>query len=235
MEETAYFLNLVVKSDKPVVLVGAMRPATAMSADGPMNLYNAVLLAGSQAARGKGVLVVMNDTIYDSREVTKTSTFKTDAFMSPELGALGYMHHGTARFYRCPARPHTLQTPFAVTDATQLPRVDILYGYANASRVYVDAAVKAGVAGIVNAGVGDGRLGSEVKSGLSDAQKQGVVVVRSSRVGTGIVTRNGEVDDDRHNFVAADTLNPQKARVLLMLALMTTKDAKEIQKLFWTY
>lgn len=235
MEETAYFLNLVVKSNKPVVLVGAMRPATAMSADGPLNLYNAVILAGSKEARGKGVLVAMDDTIYSGRDVTKTNTFKTDTFKAPELGALGYIQSGKAYFYKVPARKHTTQTPFDVTGLKELPRVDIVYGYANASRLYVDAAVKAGVKGIVNAGVGDGSLYHEVEKGLIDAQKQGVVVVRSSRVGSGIVGRNSEVNDDQNKFVVSDSLNPQKARVLLMLALTKTNDLNKIQQMFWEY
>ncbi|MGD0975911.1 MAG: type II asparaginase [Candidatus Korobacteraceae bacterium] len=235
MEETAYFLSLVVKSDKPVVLVGSMRPATAMSADGPLNLYNAMIVAGSKEARGKGVLVVMNDMIFAGRDVTKTNTFKTDTFKSVELGALGYVQGGKANFYKLSTRKHGTQTPFDVSGLTQLPRVDIFYGYANASRVYVDAAVKAGVKGIVHAGVGDGNLYHEVEEGLIDAQKQGLVIVRSSRVGNGIVARNGEVDDDKDNFVVSDNLNPQKARVLLMLALTKTSDPKEIQNIFWEY
>jgi L-asparaginase len=235
MEETAYFLNLVVKSDKPVVLVGSMRPATAMSADGPLNLYNAAIVAGSKDARGKGVLVAMDDTIFAGRDVTKTNTFKTDTFRSPELGALGYVQGGKAIFYKLPARKHTTQTPFDVSGLTELPRVDILFGYANASRLYVDTAAKAGVKGIVSAGVGDGSLYHEVEDGLIAAQKQGLVIVRSSRVGYGIVARNGEVDDDKDNFVVSDNLNPQKARVLLMLALTKTSDPKEIQNIFWEY
>ncbi len=235
MEETAYFLDLVVKSDKPVVLVGSMRPATAMSADGPLNLYNAVIVAASKDARGKGVLVAMDDTIFSGRDVTKTNTFKTDTFKSTELGALGYIQSGKASFYKTSARPHTTKTPFDVSNLTELPKVDIVYGYANASRVYVDAAVKAGVDGIINAGVGDGSLYHEVETGLVDAQKQGVVIVRSSRVGNGIVARNSEVNDDQNNFVVSDTLNPQKARVLLMLALTKTHDLKEIQDMFWKY
>jgi L-asparaginase len=235
MEETAYFLNLVVKSDKPVVLVGAMRPATAMSADGPLNLYNAVLVAGSKESRGKGVMVVMNDMIYAGRDVTKTNTFRTDTFKSVDLGALGYVQAGSTHFYKLPARKHTLQTPFDVSGLAELPRVDIVYGYANASRAYVDTAAKAGVKGIVNAGVGDGSLYHEVELGLIDAQEQGIVIVRSSRVGNGIVARNGEVDDDKDNFVVSDSLNPQKARVLLMLCLTKTSDPKEIQQMFWQY
>ena len=235
LEETAYFLNLVVKSDKPVVVVGAMRPATAISADGPFNLYNAVLVAGTKEAKGKGVLVVMNDTIYAARDVIKMNTYKVDTFQAPDTGALGFIQSGKVAFYKQPIRKHTTQTPFTVADLTELPKVDIVYGYANANRLYVDTAVKAGVKGLVNAGVGDGSLYTEVKEALSQAQKQGVVVVRSSRVGSGMVARNGAVEDDKYNFVVSDTLNPQKARILLMLALTKTSDLKTIQQMFWEY
>jgi L-asparaginase len=235
MEETVYFLNLVVKSEKPVVMVGSMRPATAMSADGPFNLYNAVIVAGSSQAQGKGVLLVMNDTIYAARDVTKMNTYKVDTFQSPDSGALGYVQGGKASFYKQPTRKHTTQTPFDIAGLTELPRVDIVYGYANASRLYVDAAVKAGVKGLVHAGVGDGSLYDEVRDGLIDAQKQGLVIVRSSRVGSGIVARNGAAEDDKLNFLVSDSLNPQKARVLLMLALTKTSDLKQIQQMFLEY
>ena len=235
IEETAYFLNLVVKSDKPVVIVGAMRPPTAMSADGPINLYNAVILAGSQEAIGKGVLVTLNDTINGARDVTKTNTALCDTFRAPELGYLGYMQDSRPHFYKESTRRHTTNSEFDVSNLTELPKVDIAYGYENNSRVMLDAAVADHAQGIVYAGVGDGSLSTSVKSGLIDAQKSGVVVVRSSRVGNGILARNGEANDDQFHFVAADTLNPQKARVLLMLALTKTTDPQEIQQIFWEY
>lgn len=235
IEETAYFLNLVVKSNKPVVIVGAMRPPTAMSADGPINLYNAVIIAGSKEAKGKGVLVCLNDAINGAREVTKTNTSMADTFRAPELGYLGYMQDNKPHFYRQSTRKHTTKSEFDIKGLTDLPRVDIVYGYANNSRVMLDAAVAAGAKGIVHAGVGDGSLFTEVKEGLIDAQKKGVAIVRSSRVGNGIVARNGEANDDQLHFVASDTLNPQKARILLMLALTKTNDPLEIQKMFWEY
>lgn len=235
IEETAYFLNLVVKSNKPVVIVGAMRPPTAMSADGPINLYNSVILAGSKEAKGKGVLVCLNDAINSAREVTKTNTFMADTFRSPEMGYLGYMQGGKPYFYRESTRKHTTQSEFDITGLMELPRVDIVYGYGNNSRVAVDAFVSAGAKGIIHAGVGDGSLFTETKEGLIDAQKKGVVIVRSSRVGNGIVARNGEANDDQLHFVASDTLNPQKARILLMLALTKTSDPTEIQNIFWEY
>ncbi|GAB3450018.1 type II asparaginase [Insolitispirillum peregrinum] len=235
IEETAYFLDLTVHSAKPVVIVGAMRPATAISADGPINLYNAVSLAGSKDAVGKGVLVALNDQINAGRDVTKTNTSTADTFRTPELGMLGYMQGGLPHFYRQPVRKHTTESEFDVSKLDSLPQVDIVYGYANNNRIALDAFVKAGAKGIIHAGVGDGSLSNAMKPGLIDARKDGVVIVRSSRVGNGILARNGEANDDELDFVASDTLNPQKARILLMLALTKTSDTKAIQKMFYTY
>lgn len=235
LEETAYFLNLVVKSSKPVVLVGAMRPSTAISADGPVNLYNAATLAASKEAVGKGVLVSLNDQISAGRDVTKANTSTADTFRTPDLGFLGYMQDNRAHFYRAPMRKHTLDTEFDIAKLDSLPRVDIVYGYANASRVPVDALVGAGAQGIVHAGVGDGSVHKDVMPALTDARKQGAIIVRSARVGSGIVARNGEANDDELDFVVSDTLNPQKARILLMLALTRTSSTKDIQRMFSTY
>jgi L-asparaginase len=236
IEETSYFLNLVVKSRKPVVIVGAMRPSTAISADGPINLYNAVILAGSDEAVGKGVLVALNDQINAAREVTKTNTSTADTFRTPELGFLGYMQGNKPYFYRQSTRRHTVDSEFDVSNLDVLPQVDIVYGYANMNRVAIDAFVAAGAKGIVHAGVGDGSLARPaVEPALVEAHKKGVVIVRSSRVGNGIVARNGEAKDDELDFVVSDTLNPQKARILLMLALTRTTDTKEIQRMFYTY
>jgi L-asparaginase len=235
IEETAYFLNLVVKSSKPVVIVGAMRPATAISADGPINLYNAVLLAGSKEAIGKGVLVSMNDQINGAREVTKTNTSTLDTFKSPELGYLGYIQGSKPYFYRQSTRKHTVDTVFDISKLDVLPQVDIVYGYANVNPIGLNAFVAAGAKGIVHAGVGDGSLPTVMVPALTDARKKGVLIVRASRVGQGIVARNGEADDDKLDFVVADTLNAQKARILLMLALTKTSDSKEIQKMFYMY
>src|SRR5437660_1439439 len=236
IEETAYFLNLVVKSRKPVVIVGAMRPSTAISADGPVNLYNAVTLAGSEEAVGKGVLVVLNDQINGARDVTKTNTANTDTFRSWELGFLGYMQDNAPHFYRVSTRKHTADTEFDVSKLETLPQVDIVYGYANMNRTAVDAFVAAGAKAIVHAGVGDGSLARPaVEPALIDARKKGVIIVRASRVGNGIVARNGEAKDDEMDYVVSDTLNPQKARILVMLALTRTNDTKEIQRMFYTY
>ena len=236
IEETAYFLNLVVKSKKPVVIVGAMRPSTAISADGPINLYNAVTLAGSEEAVGKGVLVVLNDQINGARDVTKTNTANADTFRSWELGFLGYMQDNRPYFYRVSTRKHTVDTEFDVSKLESLPQVDIVYGYANMNRIAVDAFVAAGAKAIVHAGVGDGSLARPaVEPALIEARKKGVIIVRSSRVGNGIVARNGEAKDDEMDYVVSDSLNPQKARILVMLALTKTSNTKEIQRMFYTY
>ena len=236
IEETAYFLNLVTKSRKPVVIVGAMRPGTALSADGPINLYNAAILAGSEDAVGKGVLVMLNDQINGAREVTKTNTANADTFRNWEMGFLGYMQDNKAHFYRQSTRKHTVDTEFDISKLDTLPAVDIVYGYANMNRIPIDAFVAAGDKGLVHAGAGDGSLARPaIEPALIDARKKGVVIVRASRVGNGIVARNGEADDDKQDFVVSDTLNPQKARILLMLALTKTNDAKEIQRMFYTY
>ena len=235
LEETAYFLDLTVKSDKPVVMVGAMRPSTAISADGPINIYNAVVLAGSKDAAGKGVLIAMNDEINAAREVTKTNTSLTNTFRSPELGVMGYMQDNAPHFYRQSLRKHTARSEFDVSGLDRLPDVDIVYGYANINPIALDAFVAHGDKGVVYAAVGDGSLGAGIKQSLVDARKKGVLVVRSSRVGNGIVARNGEADDDQLDFVVSDTLNPQKARILLMLALTRTQDTRAIQKMFYEY
>ncbi len=235
IEETAYFLNLVVKSDKPVVIVGAMRPSTAISADGPINLYNGAIVAGSEEAVGKGVLVVLNDQINAARDVTKSNTTTADTFRSPDLGMLGYIVGGKPYFYHVSARKHTRETEFDVGSFDELPKVDIVYGYANVGPEAVHAFVAAGDRGLIHAGVGDGSLASALKPALVEARKKGVVIVRSSRVGSGMVARNGEANDDELDFVVSNTLNPQKARILLMLALTKTSDTKEIQRMFATY
>ncbi len=235
IEETAYFLDLVVKSKKPVVVVGAMRPSTAISADGPINLYNAVLTAGSPDAVGKGVLVVLNDQINAARDVSKTNTTTTDTFKATELGLLGYVVGNKAHFYRASTRKHTVDTEFDVSNLSALPQVDIAYTYANVGPTAVNALVAAGAKGLIHAGVGDGSLPNKVRPALSAAREKGVVIVRASRVGQGIVARNGEANDDQLDFVVSDTLNPQKARILLMLALTKTNSTKEIQRMFYTY
>ncbi len=235
MEETAYFLHLVVNSNKPVVLVGSMRPATALSADGPLNLYNAVAVAADPQATGRGVMVVMDDKIFCGREVTKTNTTAVETFRPMNRGVQGAAYVGKNRWFEKPGLKHTTTSEFRVDQAAALPRVDIVYSYANAPRDLVDSLVAAGAKGIILAGVGDGNSTDAVIAALSDAAKKGVVVVRASRVGHGIVRRNIEVDDDQLGLVAAEELNPSKARVLTLLSLMLTKDPKVVQQKFYEY
>ncbi len=232
MEETAYFLDMTVKCEKPVVLVGAMRPATEKSADGPLNLYNAVVVASSKASVGRGVLVAMNGTVLGARDVTKTSTTAVQTFTSPNFGALGYIHNSKVDYERSPESKHTVNTPFNVDNLNELPKVGIVYAYANMPTEPLKALLDAGYQGIVVAGVGNGNVNAANFALLEQAVKDGVAVVRSSRVPTGYTTRDAEVDDTKYGFSASGTLNPQKARVLLQLALTQTKDPKQIQQYF---
>jgi L-asparaginase len=235
MEETAFFLNLVVKSDKPVVLVGSMRPSTAVSADGPLNIYDGVAVAADPNAKGLGVLVVMNDWIHGAHSLTKTSTTAVQTFMSPLRGLVGVSTYGKNDFYNKPEWKHTTGSEFDVTNVTKLPRVDIIFASADMSPDLIDAAVANGAKGIVIAGVGNGNMNKASLEAAERAAKKGVVVVRSSRVATGAVGRNVEVNDDEMGFVASDELNPQKSRILLMLALLQPRSTAQIQQLFQTY
>jgi L-asparaginase len=235
MEETAFFLNLTVKSDKPVVLVGSMRPSTAVSADGPLNLYDAVAVAADPNAKGRGVLVVMNDWIHGAHSLTKTSTTAVQTFMSPVRGIVGVSTYGKNDFYNNPSWKHTSASEFDISNVTKLPRVDILYAYADMPADLIDCSVANGAKGIVIAGVGNGNMNKSSLEAAERAVKKGAVVVRSSRVATGAVGRNVEVNDDEMGFVASDELNPQKSRILLMLALLKPRNTADIQQLFQTY
>ena len=231
MEETAYFLTLTIKSEKPVVLTGAMLPATAEGADGPRNLLDAVRVAACPASAGKGVLVVMNGDIHAARDVTKSHTQKIDAFVSPTVGRLGVSEKDGPVFYRAPLRRHTVRSEF---DALPLPRVDILYGHEGDDGALVEAALRAGACGLVYAGMGNGSIPAEAEKALAEAAAGGVVVVRSSRTGDGAVVPAAPSYGEA-GFIDSDTLNPPKARVLLRLALTKTKDRQEIQKMFHEY
>ena len=237
MEETAYFLSLVVHSDKPIVLVGSMRPATAISADGPINLYNGVALAANPEARGRGPLVVINDTIHYAREAQKMHSTRMDTFQSPNRGIAGMMNTGKAFFYSMNTTRHGMQSEFSVDgkNTNDLPRVDIVYSYANLGPDVVDFLVSKGVKGIVLDGVGDGNSTDAVIAALGEAAKKGVIVVRCSRTGSGVVDRNVEINDDKMGFIAGMELSAQKARILLMLGLMETSDPQKLQKYFVEY
>ena len=234
MEDTAFFLNLTVKTDKPVVMVGSMRPSTAVSADGPLNLYNAVGVAADPKAAGRGVLVVMNDWIQGAHSLTKTSTTAVQTFMSPLRGLAGVASYGKNDYFTSPEWKHTTQSEFDITGVTTLPRVDIIYASADMSPDLIDCAA-ASAKGIVIAGVGNGNINKSSVTAASNAAKKGVVVVRSSRVATGSVGRNVELNDDELGFIASDELNPQKARILLTLALLNKRTPEQIQQLFYTY
>jgi L-asparaginase len=235
MEESAYFLNLTAKTDKPIVMVGSMRPSTALSADGPINLYNAVAVAADPSARGRGVMVVMNDEIHAAHSLTKTSTTAVETFMSPERGLVGIVHYGKADYYNTPTWRHTRQSEFDVTGVTKLPRVDVIFADADMSPDLIAVDAASSVKGIVIAGVGNGNMNKASVDAAANAVKKGIVVVRSSRVPTGVVGRNVEVDDDKLGFIASDELNPQKARILLTLALLKPRSTADIQQLYYSY
>lgn len=235
LEESAYFLNLVVKSKKPVVMVAAMRNSDSLSADGPMNLYNAVSVAANKQSANKGVLVVMNDEIHSAREVTKANTTAVNTFVSPNTGKIGTAYYGDVEFYTQSTRKHTANSAFNIDKIQSLPRVDIIYNHANGTADFVEVAVKNGAKGIISAGVGNGNPYPATLDALTNASKSGVIVAKGSRVGSGEVLPKGEIDDIQYGFVSTDNLNPQKARVLLMLALSQTNDIEKIREIFATH
>lgn len=235
-EETAYFLNLIVDNNKPVVMVASMRPATSISADGPMNLFMGVVVAKEKDAIGRGVLCVMNDDIHYAAEVTKTMTVNPATMKSPNRGLAGKVDDEIVRFFSPTIKRHTTKSEFRIDETvTSLPHVDIIYAHSNMKRLLIDASVNSGAKGIVIAGVGDGNMSNEAIAALAEYASKGIAVVRSSRVGSGAVKRNIEVNDDKLGFIAAMELNPQKARILLQLALRETSNIKDIQRMFLEY
>jgi L-asparaginase len=237
LEETAYFMNLTIRSDKPVVLVGAMRPATAISADGPLNLLNAVKTAIAPESRGKGTLIVMNDEINSARDTTKTNTLRVETFRAPELGILGYVDEDKVSYYRATTKRHTANSEFDVSSLTTLPKVTILYSYIEPDATLIHAAIKSGAKGLVIAGTGNGTLSIFEADAVKEVNAMPAAIrpaiVRASRVGNGRVTPTTEFD--AMNIVPSDTLTPQKARILLMLALTKTSDPKELRRIFAEY
>ncbi len=235
-EETAYFLNLVVKSDKPVVLTGSMRPSTALSADGPLNMYNAVAIAASPKAKGYGVMVLMNDDIHSAHDVKKMITTPVHTFESPLEGLLGTCIFGEVEFFHKPFGRHTVDSEFSIDGVTALPRVDIVYTCADVSADLIDIMVKAGAKGIIVAGVGDGNMNAGTLEAAKRATQMGIPVVRASRVPVGAVLIKGEINDEEYGTVSSADLNPQKARILLMLALLKKdRSREELQNLFIEY
>ncbi|WP_096018309.1 asparaginase [Campylobacter lanienae] len=234
MEETAYFLHLTIKSHKPVILVGAMRPSNSVSSDGAKNLYNAVALAANKESKFKGVMVTMNDKILSARGVTKTHTLNLDAFSSPDFGDLGYMVDGKAYFYSAITKAHTTNTSFDISQISNLPKVDILYSYSNDGNAVAARALFAnGTKGLVIAGSGAGSIHEDHEKALKELINQGLKVVVSSRISQGRVALNSEKKS--LGFISAEELNPQKARVLLMLSLIKTDDISQIQDYFLKY
>ncbi len=237
LEETAYFLNLTVKHDRPVVLVGSMRPASAISADGPLNLLNGVRTAIAPASRGKGALVVLNEAINAARDVTKTNTYRVETFRASELGVLGYVDADQVSYYRASLKRHTTTSEFDVKGLASLPQVDILYSYVQPSTAMAQALVAGGAKGIVIAGTGAGLTSTAEREALTPLASLPVatrpVIVRSNRTGNGRVIP--QKDYDVMGMVPADNLNPQKARVLLMLALTKTHDPAQIARMFAEY
>jgi len=235
LEETAYFLNLVEKTEKPIVVVGSMRPGTAMSADGMLNLYNAVAVASDKQSRGKGVLVTMNDEIQSGRDVSKSVNIKTEAFKSA-WGPMGMVVEGKSYWFRLPAKRHTTQSEFDIKQISSLPQVDIAYSYGNVTDTAYKALAQSGAKAIIHAGTGNGSVSSRVVPALQELHKNGVQIIRSSHVNQGgFVLRNAEQPDDKYDWVVAHDLNPQKARILAMVAMTRTQDSKELQRIFWEY
>jgi L-asparaginase len=235
MEETAFFLNLTIKSSKPVVMTGAMRPSTALSADGPLNLYNAVAVAADPRSHNRGVMVVMNDRIHGAHSLTKTNTTSVETFLSPVNGLMGTVIYGTIQYYRGPFRNHTILSKFSLGGVACLPRVDILYACADMPPDLIDCSVARGAKGIVIAGDGNGNMNQATLKKAAQIANRGIFIVRSSRVPTGTVGRNIEVDDDANQFIVSDELNPAKARILLMLALLEDRSFQEVQDLFYSH
>ena len=234
LEETAYFLTLTVHTNKPIVVVGSMRPGTALSADGALNLYDAVNVAGSKDAVGKGVLVTMNDNIDSGRDVSKNVNIKTSAFSS-QWGPLGMIVEGKNYWFRAPVKRHTMNSEFDIDSINALPPVEIAMGYEGVSSVAIDAIAKSGAKALIHGGTGNGSVADRIVPNLQKARTDGVIVIRSSRVPDGFVIRNAEQPDDKYDWVVAHDLRPQKARILAMVALTKTNNTKELQRIFWEY
>ncbi|WP_066459248.1 asparaginase [Castellaniella caeni] len=230
LEETAYFLSLTLQSSKPVVIVGAMRPSSAISADGRLNLYNALVLAASPKARGLGVLVTLNDQFFAARFVSKFHTTRVDAFGAPDQGSLGSVRDGQVHLYQVPVGLHPDAPTFSLAGLARLPDVDIIYDHQSAGLHHYRASIDAQVAGIVVAACGNGSLSPNAQAGLAQAVKAGIACVRSSRVPTGAITHSRF--DEAGGLVAAGAHNPQKARILLMLALTVTRERDALQHYF---
>ena len=234
LAETAYFLSLTVHTDKPIIVVGSMRPGTALSADGALNLVNAVSVAAAADAKGKGVLVTMNDEIQSGRDVNKDVNIKTGAFLS-QWGPLGMSVEGKNYWFRAPVKRHTNQSEFNIDQIQALPPVEIVYSYGSVPPTAINAFAASGAQAIVQAGTGNGSVADRIVPVLNELRSKGTIIVRSSRVPYGFVLRNAEQPDDKYDWVVAHDMRPEKARLLTALALTKTKDTREIQRIFWEY
>jgi L-asparaginase len=233
LEETAWALNLTLKVSVPVVVVGAQRPPSALASDAGMNLLNAVRTAAAPGSRGRGVLVLLNDEIQAAREVTKTATYRMQTFRTPDFGILGHADADRIAYYRRGERRTAPDTEFDIRALDALPRVDIVYAYTGADGTAIRAFIAAGAKGIVSAGFAPGFPGTADSVALAEAIARGVVVVQSTRAGSGRTFRGERFRRD--GILIADNLNPQKARILLALALTVTSDPLEIERVFATY
>ena len=234
LEETAYFINLTAKTNLPIVIIGAQRPSSGFATDAGSNLLSAIRVAASKETKGLGVMVLLNEEIQAAREVTKTSTLRLETFQTPDLGMLGYSDpDGKVAIYRKPSRLHTNDTEFDISNISDLPRVDIVSNYAGADGVAVDAFVDAGAKAIIISALAPGLPASLQMVSIERALKKGIIIIYSTRAGSGRVLRRQSMIDS--GIVAADNLNPQKARVLAMLALTKSNDPEAIQKFFDRY
>ena len=239
MEESAYFLNLMINSDKPVILTGAMRNSDSLSSDGALNLYNAIAVATNENARKMGVMVVINDEIYSARDVSKTNTNLLNTFMSPNSGKIGVAHYGEVKFYAKSLRAHTYKTPFCADKISpnlldKFARVEIIFAHQDIDGAVVRDAIKRGAKGLVIATFGNGNVGSALQDELKFALENGVAIVLSSRTGSGVVSAD-ESGIALANFILADNLNPQKARILLLISLLHGLNLAQIADAFKTY
>jgi glutamin-(asparagin-)ase len=234
-EETAYFLSLVVKTEKPIVVVASMRPGTAMSADGVLNMYDAVVVAGSKDARGRGAFIVMNDEINSGRDASKMINVRPNAFVSP-WGALGMVVEGKNYWFRKLDKRHTINSEFDIDKIDALPLVEIAYASGNVNDTAYRAFANAGAKAIIHAGTGNGSVSGTLVPVLQELRGKGIQIIRSSHVNAGgFVLRNGEQPDDKYDWIVAHDLNPQKARILATVALTATNDSKELQRIFMEY
>lgn len=234
IEETAYFINLVVRTKKPIVFTGSFRPTDALGYDGSRNLFNSILIASHKEMSGVGVVLSFNDSIVRAREATKINPSVPGDFSVNGLGLLGFVQGTHLCIQNLSTYRHTYQSEFTINKIKELPEVYILYGHLGLDSQLVEMLVASGAKGIISAGMGKGYQSSAVTNALSNASRQGVFVVRCSRSGHGFINRDNKIDD-QNDFIAGGSLNPQKARILLSVAILNTKEKKEIQRIFDQY